>query len=549
MPQDQASTQPAAWTRAHTAVFAAGLAMLAAVPWLVRHWPSQDGPNHLAVVHVVRHYDDPGSPFPQYVTVTSGLRPSALQYQVLEALARVMPLGTAEKVMVSFAIVLLPLALLLLVRRIVPARAPGVLLTLPFAIGWMFGMGFLSFILSMGFGVATLALEWTPPGEGARVKPRHLLAAAVFFVCVLFHPVAAVITGLAMLLLEGRRALRPAEWPRLLVVFGPAAVFLVQAYLRAPPSAQSNAAPLETDWAGPLEMFGGLFEYHVAYSLLELVPRVLLLVLLVRFAWRELRSRPFLDRGPEAALTRIVAGFFVLYLVTPHVLQGWFYCSARFLMFASFLLPAAAALPARVARSAPAIAGVFTLAVTGVQLPDLVHTSRQMQDIVDVGAGLPRGSKVIPMDFTARLFGPQPLGHSWAQLVVERDAIASQLFAAGKPRMGGEKFRTLSFLPGELDVATGKLPWSTYETWYDVVRACRKRTSDECTEKLGDRTSSIDKVIDRYDYVLMLEPPDYAQQLVAPHAELHERVGSAWLYAVRHDPSAPEPARAQTTVH
>jgi hypothetical protein len=163
-----------------------------------------------------------------------------------------------------------------------------------------------------------------------------------------------------------------------------------------------------------------------------------------------------------------------------------------------------------------------------------------MQDILDAGASLPRGATLVPMDFSARLLGPQPLAHAWAELVVERDAIAPQLFAAGKPRMGGEHFRTLSFRPGVLDEATGSLPWSTHEGWYDVVRKCSSgallrwfvAASGDCAALLAERKATLDAVLDRYDYVLMLDPPDYAKDLVASRVELVQQVGVAWMYRV-----------------
>src|ERR1700722_11107724 len=140
-------TQPdlehVAWSRRHTVVFAATVAVLALLPWTVRHWPSQDGQNHLAVAYILMHYGDAGSPFPQYVDIETGFRPSTAIYGILTVLGRVMALQTAEKLLVSVAIVLLPTSLLLLVGRALPKRSVNALLALPFAVGWAFAMGFL----------------------------------------------------------------------------------------------------------------------------------------------------------------------------------------------------------------------------------------------------------------------------------------------------------------------------------------------------------------------------------------------------------------------
>jgi len=531
------------WSRRHGVVFAATVAVLAVLPWTVRHWPSQDGPNHLAVAHILMHYGDAESPFPRYLDIETGLRPSAGTYELLTFLGRAMPLETAEKILVSLAIALLPASLLLFVRRALPRRTVNVLLALPFAVGWAFAMGFLSFLLGMGFGIIVLALGWDAPGagEGARrMGWRHALAAVACLLSVWFHPVAAMIAGLGLVLLEWRSLGRPAAWARVLLVGMPAALFLVGSYVAAGPASQSSSAPTETHFADPLALVGGLFEAQLAYTPLELVPRLVALVLLVRFAYRGIRAYSPFGATAEGAVARIVLAFLLLYVVTPSAFQGWFYSSTRFLLFASLLLPAVAEIPARVGRRLLVLAPALTAAVLAVQWPNIHGTSREMQDILDVGASLPRGARLVPMDFTARLLGPQPLAHAWAELVIERDAIAPQLFAAGKPRMGGEHFRTLSFRPGVLDEATGSLPWSSYEGWYDVVRKCSSGAllgwfvagSGDCDALLAGRKAALDAVLDRYDYVLMLGPPDYARSLVASRVEIVEQRGSAWLYRV-----------------
>ena len=53
-----------------------------------------------------------------------------------------------------------------------------------------------------------------------------------------------------------------------------------------------------------------------------------------------------------------------------------------------------------------------------------------------------------------------------------------------------------------------------------------------CEGMLAERKASLAAVIDRYDYVLMIDPPDYGRDLIAPHLKLQSHIGSAWLYAV-----------------
>jgi hypothetical protein len=489
------------------------------------------------------HYRDPGSPFPQYLEVEGGLRPSTAVYALLTLLGRLMPLEDAEKVLVSLAILLLPAALLLLLRRALPRRTGNALLALPFVVGWAFAMGFLSFLFAMGFGVLALALGWeAPAGEAPRQTAwlSRALAALSFLLSVWFHPVGALITGLALLLLEAPVLARPSSWSRLLVVVSPGALFLAASYLAARTAAPTPETRPETHFADPPALLLGLFEHHLGYTPWELVPRAVALVILVRFAVRGIRARPPLGSTAEGAVARVVLVFLLLYCVTPVALRGWFYASTRFLLFASLLLPAVAEIPPGLGRRLVVLSPVLTGAVLAVQWPNLRSTSRQMADVVEVGREVRPGSKIVPMDFTARLLGPQPLAHAWAQLAIEHDAIASQLFAAGKPRMGGEAFRTLTFRPGVLGETTGSLPWSTGEGWYDVVRKCSasriiaslQSGSQSCDAILAERKATLDRVLDRYDYVLMIDPPDYALALLATRLRLVASQGAARLFRV-----------------
>ena len=108
-PAASAAPEADAWSRRHGQVFAASLFVLASTPWTVQHWPSQDGPNHLAVAHVIATHADPGSPFPRYLSVKHGFRPSAALDVIFSQASRLLPLGVAEKCLVSATLVLLPL--------------------------------------------------------------------------------------------------------------------------------------------------------------------------------------------------------------------------------------------------------------------------------------------------------------------------------------------------------------------------------------------------------------------------------------------------------
>ncbi|HEX3344282.1 MAG TPA: hypothetical protein VHS09_06900, partial [Polyangiaceae bacterium] len=450
--------------------------------------------------------------------------------------------------LVSAALLLLPVSVLLFARRAVPGRAANVLLGMPFVLGWAFAMGFLGFQLGLGLGVLTLAFGWEPAvGErGVAARGRHALASLAYLLCVWVHPVVALITGLAFLLLEGRAVLRWREWPRMLVVVGPAAVFLVGSYLTANAGGAAALAPAKTHFSDPVSVLGAAFEYDIGYSPFELLPRIAALALLLPAFARALRAHPPSRGGAEAAVGRLVLALLVLYCVMPGTLADWYYCSARFLAFAWLLLPVAAELSPRIRRRVLVIGPALTAVVLAVQWPVLHRASAEMQDVLDVGASLPRGARFVPMAFTLSVLGPQPTGAAWGELVLERDAVASQLFAAGRPRMGGERFRTLTFRPGMLDPERGALPWSGAEM-SDAWRPCAAEGSParwfvhfdgSCDDALAGRRQELGRVLDRYDYVLMLDPPPFGRDLLGPRLRLVRQSGSAWLYAVVHEGAA-----------
>lgn len=533
------------WSRRHSQVFGASLLALASVPWTVRHWPSQDGPNHLAVAHVIAAYAEPGSPFPRYFSVQHGFRPSGALDEILPYASRFMPLETAEKCLVSAAIVMVPLSVLLLALRVIPRRAPNVFLSLPFVLGWPLVIGFLSFQIAMALGVVVLALAWEPPSEvRTSIGWRAALASILYFLSVWFHPAAALITGLVFVLLEWRSVLRWREWPRMLVVVGPAATFVVAAYFAADVASRPSLVASETYFSDPVSILGAAFEYNIAFTPFELAPRLVALSLMFPCAYRAVRAHPPLRPGREAALGRAVVVLLAIYCAAPGTFAGWAYCAARFLVYGWLLLPVAAEFRPSTARRLLVLGPVLGAVTLAIQWPLIYRASERTQDVIDAGASLPRGAKLIPIDFNASVLGPQTNGDSWAHLVVSRDAVASQLFAAGRPRMGGERFRTVSFRPGVLDVESGALPWSDFEMWNDVGRACSAprspvrwfvRLYGECSQLLADHRRNLEKVIDRYDYLLMLDPPECGRELLASELRLVSHVGSAWLYAIAHE--------------
>jgi len=530
------TTQPAnGWSATHSVVFVGASILLASLPWLVANYATQDGPNHLAVAHIVATYDAPGSPFAAYWTVDGGLlRPSTAQYWLLGGLARFCSLAAAEKVLVSLATLLLPLAVWLFARRTVPRRRGNVLLLLPLVTGWALAMGFISFVLALGLGVLVLALGWQPAENAAALGWRPALAAVLHVLCAWLHPAMAVFVGAALLTLEGPRLRQSGAWARLLTVTGPAAAYVMIAYFTARNPgllAQSHT----TGWSNPLEIISGLVEYQIAYCAWEWLPRGAAVVILLGGWVKNFRRTPLLGDGPECAVSRLVAVFLLLFALAPAVIADWYYFSARFLFIAMAVLAAAVELPKKVARHVPLIAAALTVAVMAIELVSLGRLDAKVQEVRDAGADLPAGARLISIDFGQRRLtlvdSPQPLAHAWAHLVVDRNVVSAQLFAAGKPRMGGERYRMLSLRPGVLQPQTGALAWPGFENAHELGRKCDPPASSDCIPRLQAMRDNLDAVLTRYDFILLVAPPEIARTILTEGLSLRRRVGDAWIFA------------------
>jgi hypothetical protein len=517
------------------ALFLSVVFVLSLLPWMVDNWPTQDGPSHLAAAHIFMRYGDPQTPYARYLTLEGGgLRPSTLYYGALSLLGGDGGLRSAEKWLVSLTIAALPLSVALFVGRLVPTRTDMAFLVLPLVTGWALAMGFVPFLLALSCSYCALALGWAGPGgEENRIRPLQTTAASIaFLLCALLHPVVAVFTGVAFLLLYGPRLQHTRTWVRIGLVTVPTATWVTAAYF----AAQTVAPPStrQTQWPRVGALLPGFIEYHLAYSVWELVPRGAVLVLLFLLSARTVRNEGMRSTSATGAVARVAAVFIAAYLCAPKVLADWYYCSARFLVFATFLLPALVDVPARYRSRVPVLGAALTLGVVACDLPQLSRLSRQVQDVLDAGVDVPAGGRVIPIDFADRHWGmidkPQPLAHAWSLLVVAHDVVGSQLPAAGKPRMGGERFRMLSFRPGMLGTATGLLPWSSPEGDYDAARACQGLDREACWRALEPRKNNLDTVRDRYDYVLMVSPSPLIRDILGEGLTLRRHVGVAWLY-------------------
>ena len=548
------------------------IAPLAALPWLLSYWPSVDGPNHLALVHILGRLGEPGDPFGPYLASELRVGSYSLYYWLMLGLGRVMDLHLADRLVQTAIIAGLPLSVLYLVRRIAPERRHNVLAIVPLATGWLVMLGFVNFLLGFLLGLLALGTLWGR--SGGRVDPvappswRARAAAGVLLLLAsIAHPFPAFMIAAALLLLEGPALRFLRTWICIASVTGPAFALA--------------GAPVVAGWldgrGGPgLGQFDYLWVNEVVlrsventvltFSSWELLLRGVPLVVLAAVALRCAARRSLRGSERDDGLARLVWGLLALYLIVPDRLSSIAFISPRFtLLFAVACALIASGGSAIGRRAAPVMVALVWI-VASVQYAAMSGMDARVRDIVAAGRHVPRGSTLLPLMFetnagAANLF---PLLHAWGHVVIERDAVVPYLFASGgTAHYGGGDFRPLrfrqpfspTFLPnlGERapprldDPFTGprllpgeRLGYRTQPDMLPRVAGVTEPGTDCSFESwIALRHRAILSVALAYDRVLVYGPDEAFLRRALPLFSVEAQVGEAWLLRPRPGAVAP----------
>lgn len=118
--------------------------------WTYHHFPSQDGPAHLANAAILNEYHEPDrSTLREYYVLNDRFTPNWAGHLILAGLMALMAPSLAEKVFLSGYVILLPLAIRYAVTAIRQDSAFLALLGFPFVYNYALHMGFYSFSYSL----------------------------------------------------------------------------------------------------------------------------------------------------------------------------------------------------------------------------------------------------------------------------------------------------------------------------------------------------------------------------------------------------------------
>jgi hypothetical protein len=318
------------------------VAVLAIAPfWTVRNVATVDGPAHFLNAGIFRSLlVDGASPYRPFYAISWTPLPYWTQTVALSLLLELFSPPTANRLLLSTLVVLLPLSVAQLRIRLHGEAGAPALLAFPLATGYLLHLGLYNFCLGTALLLFFLAFYWREPEPG----PARIVALAGWLLLLWFtHLVAwgvaaGALVGAAALLARRRRRLAPlASLAALLPTLPLAGWYLVGVIGQPPRGAPSFEALLDHVLAG------GIF---VGYARSERIGVPLLLLPILGLIGSTILGSVRNRRATEATLVfgAAAATALLLTIVAPRRLADGSLLRPRFaFLFVLFVLAVAAA--------------------------------------------------------------------------------------------------------------------------------------------------------------------------------------------------------------
>jgi hypothetical protein len=221
------------YSRGETSIFLLAVVLAILPIWLVDAFPSQDGPIHLWILHLLGNPDGPAAR--EFLEVNRHAEPNLLFYGVAYPFARLAGVFFAEKVFLTLYALVFCFGARYAVLRFAPESGPVSFLVIPLCFNYFVHMGFYNYIIGTALFLPALALavSWYrgPPRFG--LVRLGLLA----LLMVLAHLVAFVVFAFSLGILVAtdnlRQGLRSGDFPGALARLGVHAGRITVAFLPA----------------------------------------------------------------------------------------------------------------------------------------------------------------------------------------------------------------------------------------------------------------------------------------------------------------------------
>lgn len=429
------------------------LVLLPLLPlWSVSLFPSQDGPVHLEIAAFLRQLaGDPAPHAERYLAFNSDPEPNWAIYPLLTLLLGAVSAPSADKILVSAYLVMLPLAMLYALRGLRRGASWMALLGLPLVLNYPLHMGFYNFVFGLGAFFATFGYR-----ERCAVPMRPLQAAGLalllllaYFCHLVAFAMAVLWTGLATLTdvaLQARQGSRSAQ-QLLAVAAGPAAATLPAAVLAASFLGEQGVGEVQRMGLGSLVRHLGVFYSLVSYGRAEMVASAALLALLMALSaavlWRRWAGVGGLRWRRHDSILGAAGLSLLLYFVAPIGVAGGGYLNQRlqlFVIFFALLWLGAQPEADRHRRTATTGGAALAVAFAAIYGAHYVRLERYLDEYLSPAHLIQPQTTLLPLSFSHRGDAPgrrlsrkvSPFEHASGHLVAERRLVDLNLFQAGR---------------------------------------------------------------------------------------------------------------------
>ena len=376
------------WIARREALLFAALMAVHIVPlWWFQYFPSLDGPAHLSIADVLVRYHGAEVPaFREFYEINTRLEPNYFIFAVLYVLMQVFPPLTAEKLLLSGYVVLLPLALRYAVRAAAPEASALSFIAFPLVYHYPLHLGFYNFSFGMAFFLFAFGF-WLKHSDktSLAVFLGHLLLSLAAYACHLFtvaiSGTAIAFTTIGLTALELGHQLKSRAFDAGLLwrrfqsrALLPAAAYLPAialglAYLLRQEGDQTASGLVAVDWPDTERLRQLLVAASlVAHDASELVVSKAFVISLLALAGLVVaRKTPGASRID--GLFFCLIGFLGLYLFTPYQFHvRWMPDRLMPYVFFSVVLWFASQLPTATARRAVLVRPFAVIALAAVSL-------------------------------------------------------------------------------------------------------------------------------------------------------------------------------------
>ena len=391
-------------------VFFCLVAAWAALPWTLAYVPSQDGPSHINAAAILRDivFRQPTRNAEFYMIRPHFFTNLGVDFIAVPLMSQIGPVAT-EKLIVTLAVILVPMGALAVTTSFVRQPSPAVLLLVPYGYTSTIVLGNYNFILSAALALFIVAavIRDRPP-NASRLRFAAISAALVLAAAI--HPAGPILAlyfgGVFVLTRELVNPSDPSlppvtRWRRVLFRYGgmalPTLAILATFFFFSPPS---DAAYQRSPYLRVRELIMGWELYKVDRS--EIAYCLALGATLVAIAAICLWQRSKRDRATSRAdaLIMVAIAAFFLYMIAPNKMSGGDAFDARIEMFPLlFFIAWAGCQP--MPKGAWTLIFVLALGIDCAFITTAYRVdqraSRDMQAYFQLGELIPPNSLVLPI--------------------------------------------------------------------------------------------------------------------------------------------------------